>query len=511
MTFKQTLLEKWNRLEENLAEPLLHDIPIFSKWKQLLAFIEKEDLSLVDALFAEQLLGRKGDEKCALFLACLFASARQGHLCLWVENPELLEGAAKLPEDIKSSYLHSEGKRWYLKRNWDIESLFIEHWKRLQNASFATELPIEQLKAKIQKLHLEKQQQEAIIKAATTSVSLICGGPGTGKTYTAAMLLMLFMEIFQGKIIAAAPTGKAAANLREKLSEACEVHTLQSALNRKAFLTAELILIDEASMVDAKTMALLFSQVPTGSRLVMLGDPHQLPPVETGNLFADLMVHPKACVTELTKCLRTDLQEIVDMAARIKEGSSLACRPLPDPKAFVRTLLEKAIAKDVLSIEEWLDQSSRFQTLSPLREGPWGVDVLNQQLFQAHCLRSKQPLIPILITENHTDRGLFNGDVGVLSLHQEEAFFSGGRCFPSYLLPKYEWAYLLSVHKSQGSEYDEVILVIPEGADHFGKEVLYTAVTRAKKKITLFGHTETLERMLKKTSPRFSGLSFLKS
>lgn len=478
------------------------------RWNSLKQALEKGELSLPDVIFAERMLGNAGTENSAFFIASLFASAREGHLCLPIEEERMWKGAGEVPEAFKQEFLHVEATRWYFKKNWEIEKRFIQEWKRLLENPPQLEMPLELVQKESAYLKLQEEQEKAILNAATSSLSFICGGPGTGKTFTAAALISLFKEKFPCRVVAAAPTGKAAANLREKLPLSCEAYTLHSALRKKAFLSADLILIDEGSMVDASTMASLFSQIPSGARLILLGDPNQLPPVETGNLFADLIAHPTSTVVQLKKCLRAELRAIIELAEAVLLGENISCQPLPEANALLQLVLNRFIHSPQMEAEEWLSYYSTFRVLSPLRQGPYGTDVLNRRLFEKHIAAVSKPFIPIMVTDNDYNLGLFNGDIGILNYNSEEVFFKGGRKLPLCRLSSYSWGYFLSVHKSQGSEYEEVILLIPEGAEKFGKEVIYTAVTRAKKRVTVYGEPKILSAMLKKTSLRYSGIRY---
>jgi exodeoxyribonuclease V alpha subunit len=142
-----------------------------------------------------------------------------------------------------------------------------------------------------------------------------------------------------------------------------------------------------------------------------------------------------------------------------------------------------------------------------LRRGIYGADHLNRLLYQEHQKRGAKR-IPIMITVNDPQLGLYNGDTGFLELDENKAVFNG-RTYPEYLLPDYEYAYVLSVHKSQGSEYERVMVILPDGSEVFGKEMLYTAVTRAKREISLLAHSGVIEKLVKTPSTRFSGLRMI--
>lgn len=439
-----------------------------------------EHLHPVDLLFAEKIVGRPVSEASFLFLAHLLKSAREGDLCLTVKDPELLEGAAHLTH-LREIICH-EG-RWYLHQNWECEKRFLTHLERIKKERPHLFINRELLAKQLEREPLELEQKEAILNAAQHSLSLICGGPGTGKTFTAKVLVRLFLEHAPQEVVLAAPTGKAASNLRS-IDSRCKVQTLHSLLRRP--VTADLILIDEASMVDAHLMADLFAAVKEGARLILIGDKDQLPPVESGNFFADLAAASTNMV-HLKKCLRSDLREIIEMAENIKMGKPVPFQPLPDPKSVQAAIKTRF---------------PEIRTLSPFRKGPYGIDQLNQSLFY-----TSDGDIPIMVTVNDPVQDLFNGDTAFLLKKSGVARFSDGREIPEYLLPRYEYAYVLSVHKSQGSEYEKILILLPKGSEIFGRELLYTAVTRAKKQVEIWADEGVMEALVAKRTRRLSSLS----
>lgn len=448
----------------------------------------------IDFLFADKLV-QNGPEAMRLFLAYLLKSAREGHLCVPLStelDPRLLEGASLLPPKLFEEFLVSEESRIYLRRNWECEHTFLTHFRRLMDHPPSYSIAPGELEKLMESEKLNQEQKGAILKVAASSVTLISGGPGTGKTYTAASLIRLFYACGVKTIAVAAPTGKATANLRaalskiEGLAEACTIKTLHSLLKGER-LYADLLLVDEGSMVDAELMARLFKSIKDGAQLVLLGDKNQLPPVESGNFFADLAGNPNL-VAELKTCLRTELQEIIGLAERVKGGEAIPATPLPSIRELIPYIAQ-----------------SGMHVLTPLRKGPFGVENLNQQLHAYHMLRGEKK-IPILITVNDSYLELFNGDTGVLHVEEKCAYFSGGRKFAEHLLPRFEYAYALSVHKSQGSEYDRVLILLPKGSETFGREMLYTALTRAKREIQVFEHAGIVDQVVKGHYPRYSAL-----
>ncbi|MCC5831620.1 MAG: AAA family ATPase [Chlamydiales bacterium] len=424
-----------------------------------------EEKTPIDYFFAKR-LAPHAEEPVFHFLAGLLKAAREGHLCV--------ESNIELPRYLFEEALVEENGRIYLRRNWECEQLFLKHYRRLKNERPAIPIPEFHVEA------LEPEQKQAIYNVAARSLSLICGGPGTGKTFTAATLIRNFLPHLEP--VVAAPTGKAAANLRRALEGICPVVTLHALLKRR-YLAADLVLVDEASMIDAELMAALFSSIKQGARLVLIGDRDQLPPVETGQFFADL-AEDHELVVELGKCRRAELKEIVDMARAVKEGKPVPTLPMPGFETIAQAVFERNAC-----------------VLTPLRHV---VDSLNKKLLKRH-LEQGGRRFPIMVRVNDPPLELYNGDVGVVVADESCAYF-GERKVPDYLLPHYEYAYVISVHKSQGSEYDEVIVLLPEGSEAFGREMLYTAITRAKKRVEIYAVEGILSQILSKRERRLSGI-----
>jgi exodeoxyribonuclease V alpha subunit len=252
------------------------------------------------------------------------------------------------------------------------------------------------------------------------------------------------------------------------------------------------------------------------SLLVLIGDPDQLPPIDAGSLFAEIGA---LFGVHLDRCMRTEEGHLLQLAQAVKRGN---------PEEFFRLL---PIQSDPLSAEMLyaridpivstaqpvsqtaLEKYSRFRILNAVRQGPLGTDALNQRIFQMVQKTGKWWAVPILATVNDSFSEIYNGMSGILigqGLREEAAYFpdpSSGemRCFSSP--PPYEFAFCLSIHKSQGSEFEEILALFPTGSENFGREALYTALTRAKKKIEIQGDREILQQMMASTSRMMSGFS----
>jgi exodeoxyribonuclease V alpha subunit len=361
------------------------------------------------------------------------------------------------------------------------------------------------------------------------------------------------------EIALAAPTGKAAANLQKSLLSASGNDALAAISGAQTIhgllgirvgdspkpplvpLSADLIIIDESSMIDVRLMSQLFAAIKPGARLVMLGDPDQLPSVEAGNIFSDLIktAENDTLVSRLSICLRAELQGILKFATAIKSGDVSACsaalenqggdgsiEKLSDDLDFSELLTKYVIPfYDVkkpmeMSSEELLKYFERFRILSPFRQGPFGVEAINKQIAKLLVRDTSASVTPIMLLKNDARQQLFNGEVGVLVTKGTKGIEQGDyaifpsrdgltptRKIPALLLPSFEYAFCLSVYKSQGSEFEQVLLILPEGSEVFGREVLYTAVTRARRRLMLWEKPGTLEATVERCSQRLSNIT----
>lgn len=561
---------------------------------QLSALVKEEGLLCIDLAIAKMLLKNYEDtsEEAAAFLCKLVAAARQGHLCVRVEgekifppSTDLLEdtevaealesmaekGLKELPKElIHSSHepfslrpLYREGNHIYLQKNAFFEDRFMHHLQRL--CSYTSAEKIEAIPLSSQ---LNPKQKQAVEMALSSPISLITGGPGTGKTYTAAHIVKgyLHSQKKEPRLLLAAPTGKAAAHLEKNVGKVLSsgaklcsgtLHMLLSIkssedmMKTAAPLQADLIIVDEASMIDARLFSYFLSSLQEGTRVVLMGDKDQLPPVDSGSLFADLvdlsLKDSSIACTELQECLRSDRRQILDFAAAVNAGEFDKIQEIlkrEDP-SLQRTALFSGVkslkrayeglwqfakprfpeACDVRRDPSLLLQAfDEFRILSCMRKGPVGVDAINTffvEKYLSEVLVGEYLACPILITKNEYALELFNGDVGVLlqrkkkngRMFDEEdiAYFydkssTAVRKIPALMLPSFEYAYCLSVHKSQGSEYESVLILAPEGSGAFGKEVLYTAATRAKSRVYIDGEEEILKKLIYRSSRKISGL-----
>jgi exodeoxyribonuclease V alpha subunit len=408
----------------------------------------------------------------------------------------------------------------------------------------------------------DDDQVRAVHTALSRRLQVLTGGPGSGKTATVARLLAVFAEMHgpTARIALAAPTGKAAARLGEAVREsvpadvaalvppAATVHRLlgpRRAGEAVAKLAADLVVVDEASMLDLPQMARLLDALPAAATLVLVGDPDQLPSVEAGDVLAGIRAAADRPGSPLAPC-RVHLagayrqaagNDVPALARAVQAGDADAVleglaagdwrgvhwRPDGD-----RGLADAVLAQAVPAYRavtatadpvEALALARRFRVLCAVREGPAGNRTLNALVGQALDPRHggagwfRGRLV--LVTENSHRQQLFNGDIGVVwpdADGEPRAWFdspTGPRAWLPAALPAHEPAFALTVHKAQGSEFDTVLLALPErGARALSRELLYTGVTRCRRELRLAATGDALRHAIGRRGQRWSGLGW---
>ena len=373
-----------------------------------------------------------------------------------------------------------------------------------------------------------EQQRAAVKNALAHKLSILTGGPGTGKT-TCLRALVDVLKAKKVRVHLAAPTGRAAQRLAETTGGfASTIHRLLKydpakggfTANESSPLATDFLIVDEASMLDTRLAAALFQAVPSRAHLLLVGDTDQLPSVGAGNVLKDLIATERVPVTRLTVIYRQKEQsQIVTTAHAINAGDpSLppAANDLANAQAWsdltfiVADSAENCLAKTIALCTEfiprhwkWFDPVRDVQVLAPMHKGTAGVGNLNLQLQAAlnpHAKGFRSPVgefrpgDKVIQLRNDYDRDLFNGDIGVVASIDVEAGtldaeFDGERhTFDRGALGNLALAYAISIHKSQGSEYP--VVIIPLLKAHFmmlQRNLIYTAITRGKKKVFLVG------------------------
>jgi exodeoxyribonuclease V alpha subunit len=370
-------------------------------------------------------------------------------------------------------------------------------------------------------LELAAQQRRAVEAALRDRCVVITGGPGVGKT-TIVKAIVHLARLGSRKVALAAPTGRAAKRLGEATAaEAMTIHRLLEfqpheggfLRGRENPLEVDVLVVDEASMVDALLFRAVLGALRPGAQLVLVGDVDQLPSVGAGAVLADVIASDAATVIRLTEIFRQAAQsKIVVSAHKINQGElpELDAAPNADFYFIARDDAEAARATIVELVAERIpgrfgfDAVTDIQVLAPMHRGELGTAALNRALQDKLNPASGPELVrgdrsfrrgdKVMQLRNDYDRGVFNGDIGVISALELEAGVMrvdfDGRIvtYERAELDQLIHAYAVSVHKSQGSEYPAV--VIPLVTQHFmmlQRSLLYTAVTRGKKLVVLVG------------------------
>ncbi|WP_462158502.1 exodeoxyribonuclease V subunit alpha [Pseudoalteromonas sp. GB56] len=590
----------------------------------------------VDIELAKLLVGECNSDGFYLILLLLKAMNSQ-HTCLdfdtvdW-QNPFVLDSRLGDVEVFSSSFSLSStlahlscvgdnnpvrlvDNRLYLARYNDYESQLATRFTELTQAPLHID---EQKLASL--LHhyfdtgLEQEQQPnwqkvACATAATHKFSVITGGPGTGKTTTVTRLLAILQSLYANAplhIELIAPTGKAAARLSESIigakqslpdtpqeivalipEQAQTVHRLLGTVpytnkfkhDASNPVHADLVVVDEASMIDISLMAKLVNALAPHTRLVLLGDKDQLSSVDTGNIMADIcsqcelgqLPHYSDAWAQRLNSLCSQGQYHSDqhnsyvlrdnvaflqhsyrfaggsgigrLAFAVNRGENARVQALLNEKladvsyfnveeGFYTALIERAAQQyryylelvhsgaDVMTVHQAFAQ---YQLLGALREGPFGVNQLNQRIEYRLAQMSLIDIankfyvgMPIMVTQNDYQLRLFNGDIGIIMADEQgalKAMFVGSegdiRAFYPGRLPQFDKVYAMTIHKSQGSEFAHTAMVLPplgRGGHNLNRQLVYTGITRAKKHIEIICDWRTLNYAIGQPISRASGL-----
>ena len=402
-------------------------------------------------------------------------------------------------------------------------------------------------------------QKEAIVSALRYGVMILTGGPGTGKTTVVRALLRIF-ESMGLSVALAAPTGRAAKRLSESTSsEAKTIHRLlemnyesdgASLFKRNEFdlLEEDVIIVDEASMIDNSLMCALLTAIKMGARLVIIGDSDQLPSVGAGNVLRDIISSDRfatVCLTEIFRQAGESL--IIRNAHAINEGRMPELEVKDNDFFFLRRLDDRQIASTIADL--CLNRLPRAygeiakngtQVICASRKGEAGTETLNiilqSQLNPPHKAKKEYKFRErvfregdrVMQTRNNYDivwereidskegNGIFNGDIGtILSIKASEGYmemlFDDKKViYDISMLDDIEHAYAITVHKSQGSEYPIVVMPMCTAAPMLlTRNLLYTGVTRAQKMVILVGREDIISKMLEndKQVLRYTGLA----
>lgn len=505
---------------------------------------------------------------------------RNASLPDWKQITEVLRRSYCCTEnpDSDKKPLVFTGERLYFYKYWLYENSLAEELLKTAGKEGCFAEDADEIAQSFRGLFGDNREQfEAAEKAVGKNFSVITGGPGTGKTTTVAKLLAGIFSVKQdADIILAAPTGKAASRMTEALKNAVErddfktvdstvrdrilslegqtIHRVlgwkfgEFTMNRLNPLSADLIIVDEASMVDIALFYAMTEALGRRTSLILLGDKDQLASVGVGNVLSDICSNsdllPEGTVSELKTSHRfsedsgirklaeavngekNTADDIINIcmeardldfkereAAKEKQSRAAAAAKLAKAAAKIAESIKEKYAflsEPSLSPDEILKRLNDFKVLCPSKEDSYGVEKLNKAIEKALGKDGEGAFYsgrPVMVTNNNYSLKLFNGDCGVIL--GKTAYFRINNVLESFqvsVLPPVETVYAMTVHKSQGSEYRSVLIVMPETEmPILTKELLYTAITRAKESVTIVADKTILEYTMKNRASRNSG------
>ncbi|MCC5796648.1 MAG: exodeoxyribonuclease V subunit alpha [Methylophaga sp.] len=428
-------------------------------------------------------------------------------------------------------------------------------------------------------------QKVAVLSALHQQLVVISGGPGTGKT-TVVMNILRALNVLEQttahplRVALAAPTGKAAARLQQAVNQGSEQIYEAKTLHRLLGITArhdqgrysadrplpvDVLIVDEASMIDISLMALLLKSLPVHARLILLGDAGQLASVESGAVLASLCAQATGfsdgfrqlaaelaaleladssdklplqdCVIKLEHSYRFAAGGTVgQLVTAANQGNAVRLMDLLTEfdswQLFSNEQLQRQLTEGYQhyisavesekSVPECLSTFEQFRVLCAMRQGPQSVlavNIMMERLLARRGWRTSQPYYagrPIMVTQNDYRQQLFNGDVGIILVDASgelKAWFQFAgelRQIPLSRLPAHETVFAMTIHKSQGSEFDAILLLMPEEDNALlGRELVYTALSRARQSVSVMASANVLQWSLQRKLERQSGLERL--
>ena len=446
-------------------------------------------------------------------------------------------------------------ERYYLKEMWEAETFIVKRFRLLARKE---EENIKSLEDKLLEMEdvfdisYNVEQRNAIISSLEKNILVITGGPGTGKTTIMKGIVSLYKEVHKlsyeqlGKRIALlAPTGRAAKRMSDATGMAAStIHSFlkwqkesnKFQVNEYHKSKVEFIIIDEASMVDTMLMASLLRGISANCKIVMVGDSYQLPSVGPGQVLHDVIGSGKIDVVELKELYRQGKDSnILTLAYDIRQGEvDDSCFNQKEDLTFIDCVDDEVVNNLMEVASSFKDLSyKKFQILAPMYKGRYGIDIINERLqsiFNPKDKSKKEIVVgdgifregdKVIELTNMPDENIYNGDIGIISQiitnpsRKIIVDFDGNEVtFTAANFNKFRLAYAISIHKSQGSEFDVVLMPLVQNYKKMlYRRLVYTGITRSKKMLYLIGDRKALRQAVNNTSSdirRTSILEFLK-
>ena len=500
--------------------------------------------------------------EAASYFACRESSDAAMALSALFEGNRLVKTAHAPGQAIDACLMVVFKDRLYLKKSWLLETSLLRHVQKRCNALSMPD--VADVSRRLAQCCLDKP------------LSLLTGGPGTGKTTAISGAMVHWIAAFHArygrtpKILLCAPTGKAAARMNEAWQDQKPLllqalrRDLHAALPEAALtlhrllaihpitrhgryhpdrpLQADLLVFDEASMIDLPMTLQLFDALPDSCHVLLVGDPDQLPSIEIGSVLRALVSLPEGSrlhaqlrsahvhlqqnyrqvespgLTGLGQDLKSTAPEL--LISRLGSDAYADIRFLDTSRQSLSSVVESAVGHyralaALPTVEQAVAMLGQRIILCPVRDGPSGCVTLNARIAHALRTQSDEHGQVLMVIENVPSLGLSNGDLGIVWRHPDGLkahFRSAGQalCLAITALPRHEPAYALTVHKAQGSEFEHVDLVLPESdTPLLSMPLIYTAVTRARKSLNILAKPATLLAALHRDCRRMNGLAVL--
>ena len=433
-------------------------------------------------------------------------------------------------------------EKYYLKEMYDAECLIVKRFRLLARKEDESFKNLDDKFSEMEEvfgISYNEEQKQAVLMSVCKNFLIITGGPGTGKTTIMKGMIELYKEVHKlsyeklaDRIALLAPTGRAAKRMSEAtLMPASTIHsflkwqkdTNKFQVNEYHKSKVELVIIDETSMIDTMLMASLLRGISANCKIIMVGDSYQLPSVGPGQLLHDVIASGKLPVVELKELYRQGKDSnIISLAYDIRNGCVEDEVFNQDEDLTFISCSDNQVISNLMDVSSTFKDLSykKFQVLAPMYKGNYGIDIINNQLQRIFNPKdsSKKELVvgevifregdKVIELTNMPEENIFNGDIGIISqiitspAKKIIVDFDGNEVtFTAANFNKFRLAYVISIHKAQGSEFDVVVMPLVQGyRKMLYRKLVYTGITRSKKMLYLIGDKVALKQAVHNTS-----------
>ncbi|WP_343190222.1 exodeoxyribonuclease V subunit alpha [Buchnera aphidicola (Mollitrichosiphum nigrofasciatum)] len=565
--------------------------------------LKKKKINLTSYYFI-LFLKKKKKPEINFILYLLIKLTQKGNICLPIKkiikknklynNYKKLKKKKKIKKMLLNSDICSKGEKIkpliifknniYLYRMWsyekNISNFFLKNEKKISLKYKQKEILINYLI----KNHFNKKQKKTIIKTLTYNKTIIIGGPGTGKTTIVGKIIIILIKIQKKKqkIILSAPTAKATLVLKKKFNKIIKNSNLKKRetnkikykartlhyilgikknsqkplFNKKRKINANILIIDETSMIDFFIMNYLIHAISKKTKIILLGDPNQIEPINSSSFFNNIckymykentkektstlitnknyninkINYSKTKICKLTTNFRfnktSEINKLSQIILEKKKSNKKIKKFIKKKNKNIKFIKIKKISDYKKIIKQIIkyyhnikneQEFKKYRILCTIKKGPFGTKKINKYI--EYYIIKKKPYKkinnfiiydgkPIMITKNNPILNLFNGEIGIIKIINNNIIvFFKNKKIPLYNINNYETTWCTTIHKSQGSEFENIYIILPNlFKKKITKKLIYTAITRAKKKITICGNKKIFIKICKNKLKRYCGL-----